>query len=288
MMFSENEEYIGEELEETEEFEDSGEEKPVWCYGEMDEAEDEEFMKYCVSCDLYYGCFKKTYDETVFTWKTRENIEFSERDILEIFLKKLSENKPSFLKKSNIMLKPHKLIKIGKLSVGVSIPASLNMIFPLGSDVLTVWIKKAYSILFFGVKSYCDREFIEKLRILGKSESTTFRRVNQCGKLNVLLIPRQYMCWFNTTRKVVPKFSNDYSVLFFRSNLTDNELNLLEEKMRSESFHVRHNVVKAVSPRLEWVVEGSCSQCGRIGKLYNGKSGLICSQCLKKEREGLF
>lgn len=31
------------------------------------------------------------------------------------------------------------------------------------------------------------------------------------------------------------------------------------------------------------VVEGSCG-CGRIGKLYNGKFGLVCSECLKKER----
>lgn len=264
------------------------EEKSVWCFGQMDDGSDEEFRESCVLCDLYSQCFKETYGMTFKEWRGSE--EYEEEIIvdekLESFLKRLAGNKSNLLAESNIDLRKRKLIKVGKLSVGVTIPSVLNRVYPLGSEVYVVWAEKDVTILFFGEKSFADQRFIQFLKQL--ESNATFRTVNLCGKMNVLIIPRQFLKWFNSERKVFPKFSKDYSVLFFKSNLTDNELSLIEEKKRSESFRVRSNVEKAVSKKDEWVVEGSCPQCGKIGKLYNGKSGLVCSGCLRREKEGLF
>jgi len=260
------------------------EETDVWCFGLMNEGSDEEFTESCVPCDLYHKCFLKTYGETVAEWKRSEEYEeeIVVNEKLESFLKQLANNKPSLLRETNLDLKERKLVKIGELSVGVTIPAILNTVYPLGSLVYVVWSKQAFSLLFFGEKSFADKHFIEKLRQLGNN--ATFRKVNCCGKLNVLIIPRQFMQFFNSKRKVIPKFSNDYSVLFFKSNLTEHELSLIEEKEHSESFNVRSSVEKAVSKKLDWVVEGECSRCEKIAQLYKGKSGLVCLECLEKEK----
>jgi len=126
---------------------------------------------------------------------------------------------------------------------------------------------------------------MESLRMLGNDvHVATFRKVNQCGSLNVLIIPRQFTRFFNVERKVAPKFADSCCVLFVKSNLNEVELAVLEEEAVLKGFTVRSSVEKIVSPpRKEWVIEGECS-CGKIGKLYNGKSGLVCLQCLEKEK----
>ena len=267
------------------------EETDVWCFGKMDNGSDEEFKESCVECGDYYRCFKKTYGETVAEWKRseRDEEENDEETVfnpqLENFLERLADNTPSFLGETEVVLGERKLIKVGKFSVGLTIPSALNVIYPLNSEVYVVWCKNDFTLLFFGEKSFVDTSFMEKLRMLGSDvHVSTFRRVNQCGSLNVLIIPRQFTRFFNSERKVVPKFADSYSVLFVKSNLNDNELAVLEQETVLKRFTVRSSVEKIVSPpRKEWVIEGECL-CGKIGKLYNGKSGLVCLQCLEKEK----
>lgn len=272
----------------------SEEENDLWCFGDMDSGSEEEFTEYCVECDLYFKCFKKTYGETVAEWKRSERDEEengedlqSRRETvvnpqLENFLERLGDNTPSFLGESEVVLGERKLIKVGKFSVGLTIPSVLNVIYPLNSEVYVVWCKNDFTLLFFGEKSFVDTSFMESLRMLGSDvHVSTFRKVNQCGSLNVLIIPRQFTRFFNTERKVVPKFADSCCVLFVKSNLNEVELAVLEEEAVLKGFTVRSSVEKIVSPpKPEWVIEGECL-CGKIGKLYKGKSGLVCSECLE-------
>lgn len=269
----------------------SEEETDVWCFGKMDQGSDDEFKEFCVECDLYYKCFKKTYGETVAEWKRSKGDE-EENDEetvvnsqVENFLECLADNTPSILGETEVLLGERKLIKVGKFSVGLTIPSVLNVIYPLGSEVYVVWCKNDFTLLFFGEKSSADESFIEKLRILGSDvHVATFRNVNQCGSLNVLIIPRQFTRFFNTERKISPKFADSCSVLFVKSNLNDDELAVLEQETVLKRFTVRSSVEKIVSPpKKEWVIEGECL-CGKIGKLYNGKSGVVCSECLEKQK----
>ncbi|MBZ9572381.1 hypothetical protein KJA15_03560 [Patescibacteria group bacterium] len=233
--------------EEHNDLEDSNEETDLWCYGEMVSVEDEEFI-ICEKCDLYYQCFSKTYGEEVWEWKKAENIELSEEDILEIFLSDLLENPSSLLENVNVQLeKPRKIIKKGD-SYGVTIPAILNQIYPKNSPCLTLWSKTQHLLFFFGKGSFIPENTQETLRAYYKNKTATFRTVNYV-KLNVLIIPRQFMQFFNATRKIRLEFSKSSNVVYVKSNLNDLEVNALFQKQREKEQHKTHTVYSHIKPQ---------------------------------------
>ena len=233
-----------EETEETEELEETEkDDKPCWCFGDMDLASDKDYEEYCKNCDLFNECFFETYGETYTHYKVSEKREESKEHI-ETFLEGLSKNK---LHVTFDFSKSRKLIKIGQLSFGITIPKILNEVYPRGSEILVYYCVDSKVLLFFGEGSFVsegNREILVNLYLKGYA---TFRSVVFSGNLNVLIIPRQWTQYFNTNIKVNPQFDSSCCTLFLKSNLTDIELEKLEREKQAKSYLTHSSVAKTDS-----------------------------------------
>lgn len=242
----ETEEY--EEIEEIEEGEgledDEDYNKSCWCFGDMDSAGDEDFEEYCENCGLFDECFFKTYGMLYSEWlRTEKKAEEKalKEEKIEGFLEGLCEVKPHVPFNFS---KPRKIVKIGKLSFGVTIPKILNEVYPRGSEVLVFWSEDSKLLLFFGENSFVAEDNKERLKILFNKGYATFRNVGFIGKLNVLVIPRQWTQYFNTNLKVNPRFDSSCCTLFLKSNLTNIELEKLEKEKQAKSYVIYSTVSK--------------------------------------------
>lgn len=262
------------------------------CFGRMDSLSEEIFEEDCVDgkCQFYNECFEKTYDLTVEEYEREERMK--EDPKLETFIERLESNKSHFLENEVAVLKDRKLIKLGTSSIGLTIPSVLNILYPLGSDVFSVWSNENQILLFFSQNSNADPDCAEILRELGKEkDKATFRSVCQSGKHHVLLLPQQFYKWFSTEKKVTPLYDEASSVLFIKSNLSAKELGDLKREKVLKSFEVRDSVEQIVSPKTrEFEVQGMCSGCGSSGDLFISGSGKLlcckCSESVEVENEG--
>lgn len=260
-MFNENEEYEDQEFEESEEFEDTEETE------ELEETAQEEiedcgcrnfgnmgamkainrmmnFTNECDSCECYDSCFEETYGETE---ETQASIKRNE-DLLHIetFLNGLPKERFNV---DFAFSKMRKIIKIGELSHGVTIPKILNQVYPRGSEVLTFWSGESKTLLFFGI-SFIAEQNRETLKTLFLNGFATFRNVVFVGKLNVVVIPRQFMQYFNAEGKVNPQFDSSANVLFFKTNLSEQELFEVDREKQARSYLTHSSISKANSKRL--------------------------------------
>jgi len=246
-MFSENEEYEDEELEEieSETLEDCG------CknFGNMDFMrmfdKSMGFLSRCDDCECYDRCFEETYGESEETHASIKRDEDLEH--VENFLNGLPKERLSI---DFCFSKPRKIVKVGQLSHGITIPRILNQVYQRGSEVLTFWSGESKTLLFFGVGSFVSEGNREILKNLFLNGQATFRNVVFMGKLNVLIIPRQFMQYFNASLKVNPQFDSSANVLFFRSNLTDLEYAEVDREKQAKSYLVHSSVAKTDSKRL--------------------------------------
>lgn len=202
------------------------------------------FSNRCVDCECYNECHEATYGKSEET-KTSLKAEDDEQHIQKFF---------SNLPKQKLSVdfsfsKPRKIVKVGQLSHGVTIPKILNQIYSRGSEVLTYWSSESKVLLFFGEGSFIsegNREILVNLYLKGY---TTFRNVVFVGKLNVVVIPRQFMQYFNADRKVNPQFDSSANVLFFRSNLSDLELDELRRQKQAKSY-ITHTAISKTDSKI--------------------------------------
>ena len=262
-------------------------ENDLWCIGKMDSAEDEEHNKFCLPCTYYYQCYEKSYGISVFEYKQKEGLEYSMKDKLEKFLNE-HKNKPSLLVDSNIKLGSRKIVKIGD-SHGITIPKSLDQIYPKGSSFLVLWHKTDSSLYFYGQGSFIDNEAKEVLRTAFEKNNAALRSVVYVA-LNLLVIPRQFVHFFNLERKVQPQFSKGSNVLFCKSNLSSNEFYMVTQKQleQKQPITIRDYSSKQVEAGKyvydNYVDIGDC-ECGKRNvKLYDGLIHYLCKECLEKEK----
>lgn len=248
----ESEEYEEFEDEETEESEDLGETEDCDCknFGNMDYMrmfiKSLDLSDRCDDCDCYEECFELTYRET------EESKASLKREDEELHIQTFLNNLPD--KKLNVdftFSKTRKLVKTGQLSYGITIPKILNQIFPKRSEVLTFYSVEGKTLLFFGVDSFVSQQNKERLKNLFLKGYATFRNV-AFTKLNILLIPTQFLQYFNVNTKVIPQFDSSANVLFLRSNLTDIELEKLERIKQEKGYMVHSSVVKTDSKHLSY------------------------------------
>lgn len=202
------------------------------------------FPNRCVECDCYNECFNLTYGESE---ESKASLK-REDDMLQVqtFLNNLP------VKRLNVdftFSKARKLVKTGQLSCGITIPKILNQIYPRSSEVLTFWSGEGKTLLFFGSGSFVSEQNRELLKNLFVRGCATFRNV-AFTKLNILLIPTQFLQYFNVDRKVIPQFDSSTNVVFFESNLSDIELENLEREKQEKGYLVHSTVSKTDSKRL--------------------------------------
>ena len=198
----------------------------------------------CVECDCYNECFNLTYGES------EESKASLKREDEEIHIQKFLNNLPA--KKLSVdftFSKARKLVKTGQLSCGITIPKILNQVYPRSSEVLTFWSGERKTLFFFGIGSFVSEQNRELLKNLFVRGCATFRNV-AFTKLNILLIPVQFLGYFNVDLKVIPRFDSSTNVVFFESNLSDIELENLEREKQEKGYLVHSTVSKTDSKRL--------------------------------------
>lgn len=202
-------------------------------------------FNHCENCSCYNECFNATYGDSEVT-KVSLKKEDDKQHILR-FLNKLPKEKVLV---DFAFSKSRKIVKVGQLTHGVTIPKILNQIYPRGSEVLIFWNSESKALFFFGERGFVseqNRELLVNLYVKGFS---TFRNMVFVGKLNVVVIPRQFMQYFNADRKVNPQFDSSANMLFFHSNLSDIELDKIEREKQAKSYITHVVISKTDSKRL--------------------------------------
>lgn len=198
----------------------------------------------CEDCKCYQECFELTYAES---GETKASLK-RENDNLEI--QKFLSNLPSENHDVDFTFsKPRKLVKVGKLSYGFTIPRILSLIYPKGSKVLSFWSGKSKTLYFYGVGSFVpegNRDLLAKQFLEG---SATFRNVVAFGKISAVILPTQFLENFNADLKLNPQFDNSTCTLFLKSNLTDFQLQTLERK-KEEKSHKVFKDLKRTDPKV--------------------------------------
>lgn len=237
-----------EELNEHEESEETLED--FWCMGKIDSSTDEEYKEYCSECERFHECFQISYGESYTSHINTEKKEES-REYIEAFVEGLSER----LNVDFQFSKPRKIVRIGKLSFGMTIPQILGQIYKRSSKVLTYWNNESKMLLFFGENSFTSESNRETLKTLFLKGYAIFRSVVFVGKLNVIIIPQQFKQYFSVDRVVNPEFDCDSNVVFINSNLTESESLKVETEKQQKSYFIHSSISKKDSKRSSF--EGS-------------------------------
>lgn len=211
-------------------------------------------------------------------------------------VKQQSEKLKEFLERlrTNISLKLDVNLKIRKLQVSgdstvITIPKELNVVYPRGSNVLTIWNKDKKSLFFFGVGSFMSNNNIVKVLGNWRSDWICFRSVLSSGPLSALVVPKQFLGYFKKGKANL--FWNiEDSVLRVKSNLSFQEWFELEQRKAKERITTELSVGERpsrVKVKAKTYISniGNCSNCGRIGEIRfwykdtNSKGVPLCPNC---------
>ena len=235
--------------------------------------------------DVWGNCvdWSKVVWEDEFEEETEGEVVYEE---LESFFGKLKS--PCILAGREVALKPRKLSMVGS-SLCCGLPRALSSVFPTGSSVLCVFVEKEHLLLFVGEGSFLSDGSKDVVRGLWKDKSKAcFRKVSHMGKYPALSIPKQFLPYFKAGGKVFPVWSSGCCVLWFKSNLSVEELKRFDvNSSEVRSFIEKSDVKGVVEPESK-----VCQVCGRTKKVYlvfhGGDRFLVCDSCLRNlnfERE---
>lgn len=186
--------------------------------------------------------------------------------------------------KLNVVLKPRKLQVSGDSTV-VTIPKELDVVYPRGSDVLTVWNKDEKCLFFFGVGSVMSEDNIVKVLDEWRSDWVCFRSVLSSGSLSALVIPKQFLEYFKRGKANL-FWNSDDNVLRVESNLSFQEWFELEQSKAKERITTELGVRESVESKPKVVQDvGRCYNCGMVGEVRfwyeddNSKGIPLCPNC---------
>ena len=173
----------------------------------------------------------------------------------------------------------------------VTIPKILNGPFPRGYGVLVLCLGSGRMLLFYPSGSFMAKEHRENIKGFDR-KLVTLRSVLGSGKLNCVPIPTQFLKYFDLNKKVTVFFESSDGFLGIESNLSDNELEVLNKK-ESKVF-VADKGIKEMSVKSKpkiLPISGRCVYCGMythdIRFWYEGqnKGVPLCSGCYREYEE---